>query len=102
MSARTDQVASFVNVTAAALQVQPLDTHVKDELHDLAATNGRMLCLLERNPEVALLAEDSSVPLWQRVLDEAVKRGVDALIDGGGLVAGVSYAKAAEYALSHK
>jgi hypothetical protein len=87
---------------AGVIQVEPLDTFANEELSHLAATNGRMLCLLEENPEVALLGDDPSAPLWQRVLDEAVRRQVDALIDAGGLVAGVSYAEAASYALRNK
>lgn len=66
----------------------------------LIATNGKMLHLLCKNNRYHVLPEEPGRKMWQNVLDFAVKSKADALIDAGGLVAGISNVAAAKYIVS--
>jgi hypothetical protein len=74
---------------------------------ELVATNGKMLHLLtrpvaDRGADYKVLeatAGDESRPMWQRVLGHVERLGVQALIDAGGLLAGVTNRNAALHLL---
>ena len=89
------------------------------ESKELMATNGKMLRLLTRevagvptaNTYNSLQVEEDRMeivgaspsnerPTWERLLDYVGRHGFDALIDAGGLVAGVSNSDAADYLLA--
>jgi hypothetical protein len=103
------------------LQVRPFEPTDQDSpLRSLGATNGHMLaCLLEHCRGVtvvggneitsmAKLAVDDHHPppppqqqplLWKQALALAVERKMDAFIDAGALLVGVSNAEAAQFVL---
>ena len=66
----------------------------------LRATNGKMLALLLQNERYHQLEADDCKRPWQCVLEAAARLDAHALIDAGGLVAGVDNSDAATYLLS--
>eukprot|EP00899_Mesostigma_viride_P003650 jgi/Mesvir1/13286/Mv16551-RA.1 len=82
-------------------RLMPLQVRQND-LRLLQGTSGKMLALLLRED-----GEDGSyttlagggVPSWQATLDLCVQRGVNALLDAGAFLVGVSNRGAAEYLL---
>ncbi|PRW58669.1 hypothetical protein C2E21_2704 [Chlorella sorokiniana] len=66
----------------------------------LRGTNGHMLAVLLANPRYDTLAAAQGTPFWEVLLRFAVQEGVDAVIDCGALLAGVSSRAAADFLLS--
>ena len=86
-----------------SLSPQVYQLEVQEE-RELIATNGKMLHLLTRSDMGAVYQslremDTEGMSIWRRVLEHAAQERADALIDAGGLLAGVSNRKAAEVLL---
>eukprot|EP00983_Pelagomonas_calceolata_P049565 1141567-Pelagomonas_calceolata.AAC.2 len=75
----------------------PVEVHQSDpDEATLKATNGKMLAIILDNPCYGTILEETdpqsgqSKPLWQSLLDTAASMKMDALIDCGALLAGIS------------
>ncbi len=80
-----------------------LPLHVKQNepaINSLKATNGEMLEKLLQCAAVCLFEEleaSGNEPVWKKVLSQAVKLNLNAIIDTGSLLAGTSNRSAAEF-----
>ncbi len=86
----------------ALLLPQQVKQHTIDD-EQVAATNGKMLCLILGKCDYAKLPMDVSMPSWRILLDMATSTlHTDALIDAGALLTGVSNYDAAKYLTGNK
>ena len=69
----------------------------------LISTDGKMVhCLIEKTIRCDVLHAEDIIFVWKSVLDYAISEKVEAIIDAGSLLAGVSNLKAAHYLVSHQ
>lgn len=81
---------------AGMTQHQPESNENGDEASIMRATNGLMLDVILRNPEVIVVSKGG----WKAILKKALQLECTVIIDSGALLAGVKLAVAAKWLLS--
>ena len=86
-----------------------LPLHVKQQLSDeiedneLKSASGKMITLMLENKKYEIISSQSpkcNDPMWKKLIEKAIKLNLDALIDTGALLAGVTNIEAANFILN--
>lgn len=100
LAANEDAIVGFSGTNDNQLLLPLSVTQREPDDAELRATNGKMLNLILKasNGCEVVTANDGKAPGWQLVLEYALGKGAQALIDTGALLAGVTSNDAAAFA----
>jgi len=89
---------SGTNDASTLLPLQVEEKALKDS--SMFGTNGKMIELIRKNEKYTQIQHESTDPIWKSVLNHLVNSESNALIDAGGLMAGIENRAAAQEILN--